>query len=88
MRIRATLIKTITDDGIIELKDGIEPGKLYTVELQSIRVQPWGKRNDDEETSLPHTNGIVNRFSIFVYNCVECEDGAWMPLEFLKLEAD
>lgn len=79
-RIRATLIKTITDDGIVELKDGVEPGKVYTVELQSIRVQGWGKRGD------PDVN--INRFSIFVYDCAECENGAWMPLELLKLEAD
>lgn len=79
MRIKATLIKTSTDDGIVELMDGIESGKEYTVELQSIRVQPWGKADG--------AIGPVNRFSIFAYNCHECLDGVWMPLELLKLEA-
>jgi hypothetical protein len=80
LRIRATLIKTITDDGIIEMNDGIEPGKVYTVELQSIRVLPFGKADG---SIMP-----INRFSILVYNCPECLEGDWMPLEFLKLEAD
>lgn len=79
-RIRATLIKTVSDDGIVELKDGVQVGKEYVVELQSIRATGWGKRDDPESA--------INRFSIFVYDCPECLEGSWMPLEFLKLEAE
>lgn len=80
MRIKATLIKTSTDDGIVELTDNVSAGKEYTVELQSIRVKLWGKADG--------AIGPVNRFSIYVYDCPECEMGSWMPLELLKLEAE
>jgi hypothetical protein len=80
IRIRATLIKTMTDDGVVELQDHIQAGKVYTVELRSIRVQPWGKSDGSSEP--------INRFSIFVFDCPECLTGSWMPLELLKLEAD
>jgi hypothetical protein len=56
MRIKATLIKTSTDDGIVEVMDHIQAGKEYEVELQSIRVKQWDKAEG--------TIGPLNRFSI------------------------
>lgn len=80
MRVKATLIKTITDDGIVELDDSMKTDKQFIVELESICVKSWPKA----EKML----GPSNRFSIFVYNGAECLEGTWFPLEMLKLEAE
>lgn len=80
MRVKATLIKLSTDDGIIALNDELEVDKVMAVELDSLCVRDWAK----PENRL----GPEKRFSIFVYKCFECVEGYWLPLELLKLEAE
>lgn len=68
---RATLIKTITDDGLIEMHDDIKVGKVYLIDDETVRVAAG-------------LNHVLNKRWIRLV--VDTCDGGWFPTELLRIE--
>lgn len=74
MRRIATLIKRTTDDGLVEIQDDVELGRLYTVDDRTIRLATgYNVVKKQEWTRL-------------IVDVKEDEDVRWFPVELLKIE--
>ena len=70
--VTAELIKKTTEDGLIEIADNIEIGKIYQVDINSIQMV--------EGINIVH-NTRWEREMIFAVN----DEAGWMPTELLKI---
>lgn len=80
---RATIVKRITSDGLVELADEVPVGVERTVDLDSIREMLL----HNTEWQKAHTKLVVD--VVAPCPCGQCglRVVEWMPLELLKLEA-
>lgn len=73
---RATLIKRVTSDGLCEVQDHIQVGRVYRVDLASIReVQIFNTDRGREHTKTVIT-AIDERARVI----------GWFPVELLRIE--
>jgi hypothetical protein len=73
--VKATLIKTATDDGLVVFRPEAQPGHEYLVNLNSIRRQQAMTHLHDDGRSENHHKDIIYTW-----------DGAWLPLACLRVE--
>ena len=71
-RVKATLIKRKTDDGMVEFMSHVPLGKVYYVDLDTRTTTEWF----NAEFNKHHIKEII----------VECESGSWLPTECLQIE--
>ena len=70
MFIKAKLIKRVTDDGLMEMKDDIELGKVYNVDLSCVH----------------RTAGYnIDHKRFWEREMVMVDSGEWFPLELLDI---
>ena len=74
MIVKATLIKLKTDDGLVEFSPGIEVGREYIVDLNSIRRDQTLMHFDIKGASINHRKDLIWTW-----------DGQWLPMECLKI---
>lgn len=67
----ATLIKTTTDDGLVEMQDGVEVGRVYTVDDRTIRMAEG-------------FNHVLKKR--WVRLIITVCGGGWFPTELLRIE--
>ena len=69
--ITATLIKTITDDGLLEMWENISLGKKYQIDLDSLEI----------------AEGYNESHNVFwKREIVYTTDGEWLPTELLEFK--
>ena len=69
--VTATLVKSITDDGLVEIHDHVELGKKYEVDLDSISLAEGFN---------------VDKGKYWQRLIVWTLTGEWLPVELLKIE--
>ena len=69
---RATLVKTVTDDGLVEMQDGVEVGRVYEVDDGTVRMAEG-------------FNHVLKKRWVRLVVTV-CGDGGWFPTELLRIE--
>lgn len=71
--VKATLIKHKTDDGLVEFNPGVPLGQEYLVDLDSRRKQ-----------SMFNAEFLVTHKKDLIFT----PEGAWLPVECLKLQVN
>ena len=74
MRRLATLIKRMTDDGLVEIQDDVELGKTYTVDDRTIRMA----------TGYNHV--LKKKWMRLIIDVKSDEGVRWFPLELLQMK--
>lgn len=72
----ATLIKHTTDDGLVEMKDDIPLGKIYQVDLDTIR-------NGEGFNTVKKV-----KWEREVVDVLDGQHWKWMPTEILSIERE
>lgn len=72
------LMKTVTADGLCEMKDEIKVGDIYFVDLDRIQSLVWGHMDRTSESD-------VVRESIWCDASINGGYEGWMPTEFFAL---
>jgi hypothetical protein len=72
--VKAVLVKTCTEDGLVSFRSGVSVGHEYLVDLNTIRRKQSMTHVHDDGRPEDHHKDII-----FTW------DGVWLPLECLQL---
>jgi hypothetical protein len=80
MRRKATLISRDTKDGWDYIRDEVPLGKVYYADMSTVALLLC------ENTAL--SSKLVKRECVKVYDTLDGDEGGFMPMELLEIEAD
>jgi hypothetical protein len=73
---RASLLKTVTSDGLCEMGDHVKAGDVYYVDLDRVQYLKWG-----------HTDRVSEEIRLSIWSDASPNGGhaGWMPTELFDL---